>query len=176
MEPAVTQYTMTMPKWHVELTVVLTPDGPFFLIRQMCGILGVANVGQMLQRMRDDDLLPEYMRQWPVQTRGGRQLAWCIHKRAVGYWLAFINSARVRKEFQARLKELKRECLDLIDRAFWGEVDSTTAMPVPMPGTPLLAQTETNTQEIAHTQDLLLWLEDRMGAIEEKVYLPDKDE
>ncbi len=174
MEPAVTQYTMTMPKWHVELTVVLTPEGPFFLIRQMCGILGVANVGQMLQRMRDDDLLPDYMRQWPVQTRGGRQMAWCIHKRAVGYWMALINTAKVRSAFQARLKELKRECLDLIDRAFWGEVESTPA--VAPATTVLLAQTAENTQEIAHTQDLLLWLEDRMGAIEEKVYLPDGDE
>lgn len=179
LEPAITQHTIQMPSWHVELTIVLTPEGPYFLIRQLCGVLGVANVGQMLQRMREDDTLPGFMHQWPVQTRGGRQQTWCLHKRAVGYWLAMINTAKVRREFQPRLKDLKRECLDLMDRLFWGEVESTATalIPSPAPALPAIAQqTEENTVEIQHTQDLLLHLEERIGALEDRVYLPSSDD
>lgn len=159
------QYAVTLPGWGCDLTVILTSDGPYFLVRQLCGVLGLSSTRQQIDRIRERSVLHKYLAQFPVQTRGGRQLAWCLHRRAVGFWLGTIQDSRVRPEIQPRILELQEDLLTAADRLIWGEIDVTPAQ-----------QTSLQIEgQLADLRTFSLKLEERVGRLEQGVSLPEDD-
>lgn len=145
-----------MAHWQIDLTVIQDGTDVYFSVRELCGIFGIIHVSQMLQRMREDEILMSLMKKHSMTTRGGRQQTWCIHKRAVGYWLGTIPVNKIRPEFQPKIRDLKLQALDLMDRLLWGEVDSNHAV----------AQIAA---EHDATRALVLHLEDRIGTLESQI-------
>ncbi len=158
MQEHIEEYTISLPTWKMSLTVLLTLDGPFFSIREFCRVLGVADVQSQVEQLRDRRVMQRFVRQYPVSTRGGRQLAWCIHRRAVGFWLASINEHKIRADVQDRLIEFQEEVLDAADRLFFGEVASEIVpQQLPMERT------------YAVLRQFSLDLEARIGTMEDRV-------
>lgn len=159
------QYAVTLAGWGCDLTVVLTDQGPYFLVRQLCAVLGLSKVQQQMDRIRERRVLQRYVCQLPVQTRGGKQLAWCIHRRAVGFWLGTIQDVRLRPEVQPRILELQEALLTAADRLLFGEVASD----------PVRSHLVSIEAQVASVRSLALQLEERMGAVEDVVF-PASDE
>ena len=74
------QHDIYLHKWNVSLTVVLTPEGPYFLIRQLCAVLGLSSIQAQTNRIREHAVLAKFVKQWPIKTIGGKQQSWCLHQ------------------------------------------------------------------------------------------------
>ncbi|MDE1904915.1 MAG: hypothetical protein KGH75_00510 [Rhodospirillales bacterium] len=105
------------------MTVLLTPDGPFYVIRQLCAVLGITGVHTQLQRLQEHAVLGRLVYQFPVQTATrGRQMTWCIHRRGIGYWWGTIQIAKLRTEVRPVVLELQEAIVDAASRLLFGEV------------------------------------------------------
>jgi hypothetical protein len=154
---AVTQHRIHLPAWDVEINVILTPEGPFYMVRELCGVLGIKDMQYQMLRLRERRSLAQFVRQWPVQTKGGRQRAWCIHRRAVGIWWGTIDESKCRVDVQDRLVQLQIEVIDAADRALHGEV---------LPGEPWRGDVARLDGDVANVRQLALKLEERIGRLE----------
>lgn len=148
------QRSIYLKNWDAELTVIYTSDGPFFLIRELCAVLGVADVGAQVTRLKEHATLRKLVRQLPLSARTGRgrRVVNCIHRRGIGFWWGSIQLAKVRAEVQDQLAELQEQIVDLADRALFGEVASPDV------------------------EGFMLMLEKRVGHIEKHLDLPPLDE
>jgi len=164
-DTALAQHVLTLPAWQCDLTIISMSDGPYLLVRQLCGVLGIADVQQQIEQLRERKVIRPYLRQIAVQTRGGRQKAWCIHRRAIGFWWGFISDKRVRPAVAERLIELQQDILDAADRLLFGEV----------PSDPIRGQVMQLDGQMAALRRLTLTLETRVGRLEDRIVLPESD-
>lgn len=167
----ITQHTYPMAGWRdadghvIEVTILLTDDGrawtPFTFL---CVALGIVGVRQMRERTLEHAVLGAMLHQLPVETAGGRQLAWCLERRALGFWMGTINIKKLRPEVQSRLLEFQEQLVDLADRLLHGEVDVT----------PMQALAEVNRLKGAQADALafILAMERRIGGLEHVVFAP----
>lgn len=148
------QRTMAVPGWGVESPVIQTADGVYFPLNVLCAVLDI-DAQKQRARLKEHAVLGRLVRQLHVQTkaRGGRQLAWCIEKRGIGFWLGSIQLASVRPSIVPRLLDFQEALVDAADRLFFGEIDA-------IPDVVRYARS----------------LEDRLGRVEERVFVPDGDE
>jgi hypothetical protein len=125
---SVTQTKVLLPQWNVEITLVRTPKGPYYLMKELCAVLGIVDVKQQRQGLSAKRATSPYVEQWPVKaSNGGTYQTWCIHRRILGFWFGGIDEARCRPGVQDRIVEFQMELIDLADRALFGEVASEPA-------------------------------------------------
>ena len=149
------QRTMYLPNWNVELTVLFTPEGPYFIVNQLCAVLGVTDSKGQATKLRDHEVLSRLLRKLPVTTpTRGRQIALCIYRRGLAWWWAGINLAKVRPEVRIKLLELQEEVVDAAERVMFVEVAVSTV------------------REVTNLADLTLALERRIGRIEAHIDMP----
>jgi hypothetical protein len=128
LEPEPIQHKVYLAKWNVWITLLLCSDGPYIVIREFCGILGIVNTSDQIRKLRSRDATEPYVKKKPVYSPGGRQETYCLHQKAVGYWLGFsINPRHARLEVRASLAEIQQELLELAHRVIFGIVDSDAA-------------------------------------------------
>lgn len=160
-----------MPGWRdgdgqvISVDVLLTSDQrayvPFVFL---CRVLGIRTIRESRQRAIEHAVLGRMLIQLPVETAGGRQLTWCLERRALGFWLGTINVNRLLPEVRDRLLEFQEQLVDLADRLLHGEVEATPAQ--------ALAEIHRMKGEQA---DALAWvfsLERRIGTLEHVVLRP----
>jgi len=176
MSDDIEQCRIPLLRWKAEITLIITPEGPFFVVREHCGILGLSSVQQQLQRLRDHKTFNKYLRQWPIQTRGGVQLTWCLHRRAYGLWLGSINPWLTKPEVQDHLVDLQEDVMDALERHLFGEVpsDPLRAHLARIDSTVANLRSEIRS-EIERVEQFALHLEGRIGNME-NVYIPEKDD
>lgn len=162
IRPGILQYKFPMHQWNIELDAIVTDEGAYFVIGQLCTVFGISRHSSMITRMQDDEILAEFMKKLPVATAGGVQTLWCIHKRAVGYWMAFINTNRVRPEIRPTLTQLKRDAMNYLERAVFGEVDAISS------SSPIVPASVPFAQDIDTLYRYTMMLEERIEHIEEK--------
>lgn len=149
----VAQRTAYMPNWDVELTIIKTDHYDYFVLRQLCAVLGIADVGAQSTRLKEHTTLSKFVATLPVQTTTrGRQAMLCLQKRGLAWWLASLNPMRVRAEVRNQLIEFQEEAIDALDRVLFGENESID------------------------TQGAILMLEQRVGRIEAHINLSESDD
>lgn len=143
----------------IMVTIVITSDGrAWFPVAVLCRMLHV-EARYQLDRLREHAVLSQMVAQLRVDTGpGGSQIAWCIERRAVGFWWGSIQLSKVRKEVQAHLLEHQWRLVDLADQALSGVVESD----------PVRAQLVTHDRQIADVTQFALSLERRIGRLEER--------
>lgn len=129
-QPAVVreQRAVTLPRWDVALSILLTDDGAYFVIRELCRVLGIKDVQSQLVVLSERAVYQGRLKKLPVKTRGGVHQTWCIQRNALGMWLGHISDKKVRPEIQPQLVELQTEMLNAADLLLFGLVDAGAAV------------------------------------------------
>lgn len=123
MEPLIR--TISLSQWNCTLTVIVTDDGSYCVVREICGVLGIKNIQYQQERLNGHPVIAPYMRQWRVPSRGGMQLTWCINLKALGFWFGLVNPSLVRAEVAPKLLIFQEQILEANHRLLFGVVDST---------------------------------------------------
>jgi hypothetical protein len=132
------QYGIYLDKWDIWLTVVATPEGIFYVLRELCEALGIKDVQQQAEQLQARRASAAFIRKWPVQSKAkSRQLTWCLHHDVLGGWMFMVNERTIRVEFRDRLVEFQRDAFYALNRVLFGEVEGTSAIAVDpaQPGT-----------------------------------------
>jgi hypothetical protein len=162
----VTESKVFLPNWNIEITLLTTPKGPYYVIRELCLVLGIKDVAQQAARLRTKRATAQYIDNWPVQTRGGKQEMVCIHRRAVGYWFGTIDETKCRAEVQDRIVDLQVELVDAADRVLFGEVSSE----------PARAHLVSIESQMSDHRRFTALLEQRIGHLEDVIFGDNEDQ
>lgn len=170
----IAQETRTLANWRdeheqpVQVVILLTSDRAAYVpFTFLCQTIGIVNPQAARQRVSEHAVLARMLIRLPVETPGGRQLTWCLERRALGFWLGSINANRLRPDVRPRLLEFQEQLVDIADRLLNGEVEATPAQ--------ALAEIHRIKGEQA---DALAWvfsLERRIGTLEHVVLRPAVD-
>lgn len=132
------QYRIYLDKWDIWLTVVVTPEGIFYVLRELCEVLGIKDVQQQAEQLQARRASAAFIRKWPVQSKAkSRQLTWCLHHDVLGGWMFMVNERMIRIEFRDRLVEFQRDAFYALNRVLFGEVEGISATAVD-PGQPAI--------------------------------------
>lgn len=113
--------TIQLPKWDFETVLVVVGKLVFLPITPYCTRLGVQEYRQILKLKNDPDYLP-FMDEFPVPSVKGLRKTWCLQRKAFAGWLNSITPNKVRPAFRPGLSEFRRDAMDAMDRALFGEV------------------------------------------------------
>jgi hypothetical protein len=89
----------------------------FVPVARLCENLGVDRASQV-QRLQEHEVLSSGLMTLRLQTPGGLQDALCLRLDLVPYWLAQINTRRVRHAIRDKLVLYQRECAAVLWDAF----------------------------------------------------------
>ena len=153
-KPLITQHALFLPGWNTNLTVIFYNGHQWFVIRQICTLLGIRTDTQV-ESLRDRDLLEGLVMQLPVQTSKGVRDSWCIDIEAVAAWMIMISDRRVKAEVKPNLLKLQRDIMQAARRVMFGEVGDS----------PLH-------QKIADTQRFAWFLEQQIVGLQQQRNLP----
>jgi hypothetical protein len=114
--------------------VLADDDGKYIAIRAQCGELGINTESQMAKFASDSDLYPEEaIREFRIETAGGRQVTKCLRKAEAAIWLATIKPSRVRKDLRDIFEDVRKRLLMAADRIVWGDMTDVRAVAVVSP-------------------------------------------
>ncbi len=127
----VQQYQVYLEKWNIWLTVVVTPEGIFYVLRELCEALGIKDIQQQAEQLQARRASAPFITKWPVQSKAkSRQRTWCLHQDVLSGWMFMVNERMIREEFRDRLVEFQRDAYFALKRLFFGEVEGTAAIAV----------------------------------------------
>ena len=125
----VQQYRVYLEKWEIWLTVVATPDGIFYVLRELCEVFGIKDVQQQAEQLQARRASAAFIKKWPVQSKAkSRQPTWCLHHDVLGGWMFMVNERMIRPEFRDRLVQFQRDAYFAVNRVLFGEVEGTAAV------------------------------------------------
>ena len=125
----VQQYRVYLEKWEIWLTVIATPEGIFYVLRELCEVLGIKDIQQQAEQLQARRASAAFVKKWPVQSKAkSRQLTWCLHHDVLGGWLFMVNERMIRPEFRDRLVQFQRDAYYAVNRMLFGEVEGSTTI------------------------------------------------
>jgi hypothetical protein len=119
------QYSVFLDGWGIWLTVVVTEKGAFFVVKELCEVLGIADYKQQYQQLKAHESAAPLVDKLSVKFPYGRRTTYCMHQGILGGWLFMVNPRLLRPEFRPRLYEFQQKAYVALNRIFYGEVDST---------------------------------------------------
>ena len=133
-----------------EILAVRAVDGDSYVpLREMCGNLGIARVGQV-RRIRADEVMAEGLRDVRVRTpTRGVQTMQCLRLDVVPFWLAGVEPSRVKPDLRDRLIAYKRWIVRRVWDAFSAETGLDQVFP-PTSDPALVPSQEMTLEQIAH--------------------------
>jgi P22_AR N-terminal domain len=93
-------------------------------VRALCLYLGIASQMQ-IKALRKSRSMSPYLRRFTLTSPsgGGRQAQWCLHIRALAFWLAgHIDAEQVRPELQEGLLEWQDTLIHAAHELFFGPI------------------------------------------------------
>ena len=121
---------MFLPELGITAHWVMSPEGsPYLAVRATCADLGVLPDRQ-LQKLQADDTYndPECLREFRIETAGGRQVTKCLRKAEAALWIATINARKVRPELRGRMADIRASILHAADRIVFGDMTGVVAI------------------------------------------------
>lgn len=114
---------VAVPELGITAHWVLDDDNtPYLAVRATCGELGVAANGQLEKLAADDGYNdPAILREFRIETGGGRQVVKCLRKAEAALWIATIKPGKVKPELAGRIAEIRAGILHAADRLVWGD-------------------------------------------------------
>lgn len=150
------------------LTIARTADGGLhFPVRTMCGILGIAPSNQQSKLQTDDDFAA-LVRDLPIPTVKGTREMLCLEWEGMGGWLTGIQSQRVRPEMRANVRRFRRQMWSAANEILLGRREPTAQRPS--------VRGATRQDRLAELTSLVLQVENRLGAVEGMVFVPEHDD
>jgi hypothetical protein len=161
-------FPIELPEWPgVVLTVARTVDGRlYFPVRTMCGILGIDPPSQVTKLQTDEDFAA-LVRGLPMPTLKGTHEMLCLEWEGMGGWLTGIQSQRVRPEMRDNVRRFRRQVWIAANELLLGRREPT-AQRSPVRGA-------TRQDRLAELTSLVLQVENRLGAVEGHVFIPEHD-
>lgn len=103
------------------LFAVERDDGVFVAVKPICDSLGVAWVPQ-LRKLKDDPVLSKGVTTMVIPSVGGAQESTCLKLEKVNFWLAKMDSRRIKDEnAREKLIAYQEECADVLFGHFQGK-------------------------------------------------------
>jgi P22_AR N-terminal domain len=130
-EPS-SQKLLIMEQWdNAQFPVACDDAGSIYLpVRALCLYLGIASQMQ-IKTLRKSRSMSRYLRRFTLSSPagGGRQAQWCLHIRALAFWLAgHIDAGQVRPELQEGLLEWQDTLIQAAHELFFGTPISLTEL------------------------------------------------
>ncbi len=122
------QYRTYLQAWDIWLTVVVAEDGMYFVLRELCDALGIAQPRSQYEQLKAHESSEPFACKLRVKgERGGPQITYCINQEILGGWLFMVNPSKMRTEYRGRLVEFHRAARHALNRIVRGEVVGTLA-------------------------------------------------
>lgn len=121
----VTEYPVTLDIWNCTLSVLVTTDGIYLPLRQLCAVLGLADAQFQAEQLQERKATRKYMRKLPIMTGRGKRLAWCLHRKLVGYWLGYISTKRLRPEIADSVIEFQEDVIEAANNCLFQEATTS---------------------------------------------------
>jgi hypothetical protein len=114
---------IALPELGITAHWVLSPDGGKYLaVRATCDELGVAPNRQLAKLALDDTYnTPDVLRDFRIETAGGRQVTKCLRKAEAALWIGLINPLKVKPALRGRMQEIRAAILYSADRIVFGD-------------------------------------------------------
>ena len=124
VEQPASQKLLIMEQWNnAQFPVACDETGAIYLpVRALCLYLGIASQMQ-IKALRKSRSMSRYLRRFTLSSPagGGRQAQWCLHIRALAFWLAgHIDADQVRPELQEGLLEWQDTLIQAAHELFFG--------------------------------------------------------
>jgi hypothetical protein len=132
VEQPAAQKLLIMEQWdNAQFPVACDEMGSIYLpVRALCLYLGIASQMQ-IKALRKSRSMSRYLRRFTLSSPagGGRQAQWCLHIRALAFWLAgHIDADHVRPELQEGLLEWQDTLIQAAHELFFGSAISSTEL------------------------------------------------
>lgn len=124
----ISEHPVTLEEWNCTLSVLVTSQGLYVPLRQLCAVLGLADAQYQAEQLQQRKAANKYMRKLPIMTRRGRRTAWCIHRKLIGYWLGYLNEKFIRPELVGSLIEFQEDVIEAANACLFQ--DDTTAVSI----------------------------------------------
>jgi hypothetical protein len=132
-EQPLAQKLLVLEQWgNAQFPVACDAIGDIYLpVRALCLYLGIASQMQ-IKALRKSRSMQRYLRRFYLTSPsgGGRQAQWCLHIRALAFWLAgHIDVDAVRPELQQGLLEWQDTLIHAAHELFFGEAYAASTIP-----------------------------------------------
>jgi hypothetical protein len=132
VEQPSSQKLLTMEQWdNAQFPVACDDTGSIYLpVRALCLYLGIASQMQ-IKTLRKSRSMSRYLRRFILSSPsgGGRQAQWCLHIRALAFWLAgHVDADHVRPELQEGLLEWQDTLIQAAHELFFGSPISSAEL------------------------------------------------
>lgn len=123
-EHPISQKLLVMEQWgQAQFPVACDRSGDIYMpVRALCLYLGIASQMQ-IKTLRKSRSMSRYLRRFYVSSPhgGGRQAQWCLHIRALAFWLAgHVDADQVRPELREGLLEWQDTLIQAANTLFFG--------------------------------------------------------
>lgn len=161
------QEIMHVERWDFDVPVAAQGGIVYFPVAFLCTMLGISQTSQ-LRRIKANRTLVKHLRTFRLanQHGGGRQPTQCLSERAVGLWLGTLRVDDTRPELQEWLADYQDHLVDAAYVVLFGGSRLATH---------LAAQLTHLQQQFSNMEDFVLWLQTRLGRLEDLHPVDDDD-
>lgn len=168
------QYPFYFDEWGITLTIVEYRGHYYFLLRQLCSVLGISGVTRQAEVIKSRPDLAYMLIDMSVDSGRGIKSTHCLDFDAVGGWVHLISHLKVKESAQANLLRFQRDVTRLAKLVLAGVVQVTDADEVIIHNEKQLAFAKRN--NIANLRMFLLFLEEMLGLANQKIQMIDNDD
>lgn len=115
--------TLYLAQFRLEVPVMRVPGmGDYFPVRAFCRAIGLPSHTQV-EKLQTNSEYANAIETFTIPTSGGPQVAVCLRKREVAYWLGTLETRTIRKleaRFNTTLDTFKQALMDAADVLWWG--------------------------------------------------------
>lgn len=112
--------------WGIVAHCVVGDDGAKYIaIRAQCTELGIS-VARQLEKISED--YPDAIRDFRLETAGGRQVTKCLRRAEAAMWLTGLHPSKVRKDIAPNLATVRAQILMALDRIVFGDMTDVRAV------------------------------------------------
>jgi hypothetical protein len=132
-EQPLAQKLLVLEQWgNAQFPIACDAVGDIYMpVRALCLYLGIASQMQ-IKALRKSRSMQRCLRRFYLTSPsgGGRQAQWCLHIRALAFWLAgHIDVDAVRPELQQGLLEWQDTLIQAAHQLFFGEASVASTIP-----------------------------------------------
>jgi hypothetical protein len=168
------QYSFFFDEWGVTLNILEYQGRYYFILRQLCSILGITGVTRQAEVIKGRPDLAHMLTDLAVDTGRGVKLTHCLDFDGVGGWVHLISHMKVKEEAQAKLLKFQRDVTRLAKLVIYGVVQVTDSDEVSVHNDRRLDFTKK--MSINNMRMFLIYLEKLLGVANQKINMLDSDD
>jgi hypothetical protein len=116
------QLTVYLQDWDCELTILIYKGQVYFVLRQLCTIIGVSGVTRQAEVLQARTDLQQEIIQLSVRTTTGNKDTWCLSIDGIGPWLYIISEQKLRSAVKPNILKFRLTVSKLAKMTFTKEL------------------------------------------------------